>query len=187
MAVADRQAHDSSEDTRLLTLVAEGDHAALVALYRRLSPLVHGLARRSLGDAGLAEEAVQEAFVRLWRAAPRFDPTRGGARTFAFTIARSACIDVWRRPSSRPLPLTAEPDVLADDGAERVVAGMVVRAALAELSPAHREVLELGFDEGLTQAEISTKLGIPLGTVKTRTFHALRALRSALDNGNSHG
>jgi RNA polymerase sigma-70 factor (ECF subfamily) len=102
-------------------------------------------------------------------------------RTFVFTIARRVAVDLWRRPSWR-----AFAPELADAGAvearaDEILLAVTVRDAMTSLSPAHREVLELVYDEDLKLAEIAERLGVPLGTVKTRSHHALRALARALE------
>jgi RNA polymerase sigma-70 factor (ECF subfamily) len=176
---AERDAH---EEARLLALVARGDRSEpLEELYDRYARRVYGLGLRLLDDPGLAEDLVQETFVRLWRSAHRFDAARGSVRTFLFTLARRAAVDLWRRGrrNSSPLAPTLEAAVDAD-AYEELLLGLDVRAALDELTAKHREVLELHFDAGLTQRQISELLSIPLGTVKTRIYHALRALKDEL-------
>jgi RNA polymerase sigma-70 factor, ECF subfamily len=171
------------EEAGLLALVAAGDVGApLAELYRRYAGRLYGFGLRLLGDKHLAEEMVQECFVRLWRTAGRFDSTRASVGTYLFVIARSVAVDVRRRPANRPLavlPEGTEP-VDHDDIEEQITQRLSIRAALASLSPAHREVITLAHDDGLSQSEIADRLAIPLGTVKTRMFHALRALRVAL-------
>lgn len=176
----------AAEEADLLARVAAGDRGEpLEELFRRYAGRLYGLGLGLLGDAGLAEELVQESFVRLWRQAPRFDPGRGTVGTFVFALARRIAVDLWRRPSSRPLlidaPGPAWPRALVDPAAG-VVDGVVVRRALDALSPAHRQVIELSYGGGLTQAEIARQVGVPLGTVKTRTYHALRALKLVLES-----
>ncbi len=173
----------TSEETQLLGRVATGDHGRpLVELYRLYSARLYGLGLRLLGDRGMAEELVQETFLRLWRSAARFDPERGSVRTFVFTIARRVAVDLLRRPASRPLA-TADPDEAIPDGEayDALLLRLDVRDALEALSPKHREVLELMVDEDLGQAEIAGRLSIPVGTVKTRAFYGLRALRLELE------
>ncbi len=191
------------DDADLLARVAAGDRgASLEELFARYAPRVFGLGLRLLGDRGLAEELVQETFVRVWRVADRYDATRGSAPTFVFTIARRLAVDLARRPSSRPF-LGPAPDETtggdhrqarrprADEGgaaeAEAIVVGLIVRDALDALTPAHRDVLELSYRSGLTQPEIARRLGLPLGTVKTRTYYALRALKLALEERGVDG
>jgi RNA polymerase sigma-70 factor (ECF subfamily) len=174
----------ASEETQLLGRVAAGDHGEpLVELYRLYSARLYGLGLRLLGDSGMAEEMVQETFLRLWRSAARFDPDRGSVRTFVFAIARRVAVDLLRRPASRPLT-TADPDqsALADAEAfDALLLRLDVRDALEALSPKHREVLELMVDQDLGQAEIAGRLAIPVGTVKTRAYYGLRALRLELE------
>jgi RNA polymerase sigma-70 factor (ECF subfamily) len=180
----------AAEEAALLTKVAGGDRGEpLEELFHRYAGRLYALGLGLLGDSGLAEELVQESFVRLWRQAPRFDPARGTVSAFVFALSRRIAVDLWRRPSSRPL--VADPSasaVLASfaDPAADVVDGVVVRRALDALSPAHREVIELSYGGGLTQVEIAQRVGVPLGTVKTRTYHALRALKVQLESQGVH-
>ena len=172
----------AAEEAALVARVAAGDRGApLAELYRRYEGRLYGLGLRLLGDPGLAEELVQETFVRLWRNAPRFDAARGSVSTFVFTLARRIAIDLWRRPSSRPFAPPLEDLVAPGDAMDRLVVGLTVRDALESLSPAHREVLDLSYSGDLKQTEIAERLGLPLGTVKTRTYYALRALKLALE------
>lgn len=173
----------AAEEAELLVQVADGDRGAcLRELYRRYERRLYGLGLRLLGDSGLAEELVQETFLRLWRSAGRFDPERGSVGSFVFTLARRIAVDLWRRPSSRPLqPGVDQNGTAPDDMVEEVLVGLTVRDALQTLSPAHREVLELSHGQGFKQSEIAAILNLPLGTVKTRTYYALRALKLALE------
>jgi len=170
-----------AEEARLLAQVASGDAGApLHALYARYERRLFGLGLRLLGDRGLAEELVQETWVRMWRSAGRFDPERGTVRGLLFTVARRAAVDLWRRPSSRP-PAEAGAEPPYDEaGFERVLEAVTVRDAMMSLSSAHREVLELVYDHDLSLADAAERLGVPLGTAKTRAFYGLRALRDAL-------
>ncbi len=167
------------DESGLLQAVAAGDERAIEGLYDAFADRLYGFGLRLLGDAGLAEELVQETFVRIWQQARRFDPSRGAARTFVFTLARRLAIDLWRRPSSRRLELAREEH--APGHAEHVVNSVVVSQALASVSPDHREVLELLHFQQLTQSEAAAVLDIPLGTVKTRAYHAVRAMKKALE------
>ncbi len=176
-----------ASDAALVARVAAGDRTlALRELYRRFERRLYGLGIRLLGDPSLAEELVQETFVRLWRKAGQFDPGKGSASAFIFTAARRIAIDLYRRPSSRPFQPEPEDAAAPGDAMERVVVGLTVRHALDSLSSAHREVLDLTYTEGLKQSEIAERLGVPLGTVKTRTYHALRGLKEVLEQEGVH-
>lgn len=189
-----RTATVDDDDAMLLARVADGDLGPpLEELYRRFEHRLFGLGLNLLGDRGLAEELVQETFVRLWRTAARFDPERGSVATYVMAIARRLAIDLWRRPSSRPFNPPPPPDSKEADPADpadpvdSLMTRIVVREAMQALSPAHREVLDLMHGGNLKQAEIAELLGIPLGTVKTRAYYALRALKLALDERGVHG
>lgn len=180
---------DTAEAT-LLARLANGDREGpLIELYDRYGVHIYRLGLRLLGASGPAEELVQETFVRLWRSAGRFDPVEGTARAWVFLLARRTAVDLQRRAAARPPSALADADERADapgdpaweDAADRALVGIEVRDALEGLSPKHREVLELSYDEGLSQSQIADRLGVPLGTVKTRTYHGLRALRDELD------
>jgi RNA polymerase sigma-70 factor (ECF subfamily) len=172
---------DEEHEAALLRRAASGDHeAAMDELYTRYAPRLFGYGMRSLRDRGLAEELVQECFVRLWRASGRFDATRGSVSRYLFTIARNTAIDLYRKA---PRNAHVQLDELADESADAfdaLVTALTVRDALCALAPAFREVLELTYDESLSQAQISDRLDVPVGTVKSRTYYALRALRDEL-------
>jgi RNA polymerase sigma-70 factor, ECF subfamily len=176
------------EEAALLIAVGRGDRdRALPELYRRYERRLFGLGIRLLGDRGLAEELVQETFLRVWRTADRFDPARGRVSAFILSIARRLAVDLWRRPSSRPAEPEREPPVAVDETIDRLLLQLTVRDALGSLPQAHREVIELSYHSDLTQAEVAKRLGIPLGTVKSRAYHALRAFRRAADERGIHG
>jgi RNA polymerase sigma-70 factor (ECF subfamily) len=190
-------------DAELVTAVTHGDTAALTVLYDRHASVVFRAAFRRLGDRQLAEEVVQDVWLTLWDRSGMFDPRQGSLPGWLCAIARNRATDRMRSLGRRPgaLPLSAvfatqdDPDralatgsVLTSAGSEsdpeRVVDEMALRdtmiAALAGLSLDERTVLELGYYGELSQTEIADRLGIPLGTVKTRTRRALSRLRSAL-------
>ncbi len=177
--VEDRLAREEAD---LVTRIAAGDLGEPVAeLYRRYAGRLYRSGLQLLGDAGLAEELVQECFVRLWRTAGRFDLSRGTVAAYLFVMARTIGADLRKRPSSRPFsPVEDNQLPPQPDTADRIVETLMVQDAMESLSPAHREVLMLVNKEGLTQTQIAERLGLPVGTVKTRLFHGLRALRSAL-------
>src|SRR5436190_7416539 len=156
------------DDAALLEAVGRGDRErALPELYRRYERRLYGLGFRLLGDQGLAEELVQETFLRVWRTADRFDPARGTVPAFIFSIARRLAIDLYRRPSSRPFQPEVEEDPRPDETIDRLLLRLGVRDALDALTPAHRQVLEMSYQHDLTQVEIASRLGISLGTVKS--------------------
>lgn len=168
-------------------VVAGDRHEALGQLYRRYERRLYGLGLKLLGDQSLAEELVQETFLRVWRHAGQFDPARGSVATYVFTIARRIAVDLWRRPSSRPFLPEPDDAASAGDAVDLVLVGLTVRDALESLSPDHRQVLELSYGKDLKQRDIADQLGLPLGTVKTRTYHGLRALKRALEARDVHG
>jgi len=175
------------EEAHLVAQVAAGDiDAPMAELYRRYAGRLYRYGMQALGDAGLAEEMVQECFVRLWRTAGRFDPARGSVAAYIIVIGRSVAADVRKRPSSRPLEQLEETQLPPQlDSVDEILSGLMVREALDSLSEAHQQVLMLA-ETGLTQSQIATQLGLPLGTVKTRIFHALRALRATLAKRGLH-
>jgi RNA polymerase sigma-70 factor (ECF subfamily) len=169
-------------DESLVGLIAQGSGDAVTEISTRYRGRVENLGVQLLGDRGLAEEMTQETFTRLWRRATAYDAERGSVPTFLFTIARRVAVDIWRRPSSRPI--TDANVTLASAGHSDeitpLLTGLTVKQALRTLSQAHQQILELGYFRQLSQSEIADRLDLPLGTVKTRTYHALRALKQAL-------
>jgi RNA polymerase sigma-70 factor, ECF subfamily len=141
---------------------------------------LYGFALRSLGDPGLAEEAVQETFLRAWRAGDRFDPEIGSLRTWLFAIERNVVIDLGRARASRPglAPAGAEP---AHDPFEDALLAWQVEEALRRIGDDHRRVLIETYYRGRPYAEVAAELGVPEGTVKSRVYYGLRALRNALE------
>lgn len=182
----DAEARLAAQETQWITQIASGNvEEPMRELYRRYSKKLWRFGRHMLADDGLAEEMVQQTFERLWRSAGQFDPARGSPAAYLFVIARSVTADLRKRPSSRPL-LPVEDFQLPPlpDTADQILDSLL-REALDKLSAPQAEVLRLALDEDLTQSQIAQRLGVPLGTVKTRTFHALRALRSALSERGS--
>ncbi|MFA9432402.1 sigma-70 family RNA polymerase sigma factor [Egicoccus sp. AB-alg2] len=166
----------------LLAEVAAGDQRAAAALYDAYAGPLYGFGLQRLGDRELAEELVQRVLLTLCRRADRYDPGRGPVRAYVFAIAGSTVVDLRREAARRPSP-TATIAAIEDapDTADRVVAAATVRAALERLGDEHRRVLELAYHRGLTQREIAEVLELPLGTVKSRTYYALRAFRLACE------
>ena len=163
--------------------------AALRAAYEAHGPELYRFARRALGDDGQAEDAVQEAFVRAWRASDRYDPARASQRTWLFAILRNVVIDQVRARRVRPAVAAAEPllaragDADRDDAIEQALVGWQVEAALAALAEDQRWVLIEVHWRGRPYAEVAADLGIPEGTVKSRVYYGLRAMRTALEDG----
>ena len=175
----------SSDATLVERLPFDRSGDELRELYRRYAPELFGFATSALGDRELAEEVVQDVFAQLWRHAEDYDQRRASVRTWLYAIARNRIIDAHRRAAARPkraddgdsLDTAAEMDAALDHAVLR----WQVTAALARLSPAHREVIRLAHYGGLTMREISERTGVPLGTVKCRTSYALRHLRLIFD------
>ena len=136
------------------------------------------------GDRQRAEDLVQETLLRAWKHPDAMNPDRGSARAWLFTTARHLAIDAWRRREARVGEVVTdappEPRVELDE-ADRAVEAWTIAEALERLSPAHREVLVECFYRGRSVAEVAAVLGIPAGTVKSRTHYAVRALRLVLD------
>ncbi len=157
----------------------------LRTLYRRYGGELYGFALNALHDRGLAEEVVQDTFTNVWRNAERYDEERGSFRTWLYALARNRIVDLRRRAAVRPslvAPGTGEEEPAGLDRAlEDALLRWQVAASLARLSPEHREVLRLAHFQALTLREIAEALGLPLGTVKSRTYYALRHLRLILD------
>ncbi|MBV8201110.1 MAG: sigma-70 family RNA polymerase sigma factor [Acidobacteria bacterium] len=178
-------------DAALIKLVAERQPDALALLYDRFAPTLLALARRILDNHADAEEVLQEVFIQVWNRAERYDPARSSVSTWLVLLARSRAIDRLRsrkvverthEAGAQAAPGTAEgyaspeavENVFIQERHERV------RREMAALPAEQRQVLEMAFYQGLTQSEIATQAGMPLGTVKTRTLLAMKKLRNAL-------
>lgn len=174
-------------DAALLSKVADGDQASFDELYRRHREACLSACRRVTASYALAEEAMQSAFLDVWRQAARYRPDRASARVWILTIAHHKAVDVVRVEQRRwqALPgassdlVTQETDPTAavDSSDELGHVFHVIRA----LTPTQRECLMLCYYAGYTQREVADRLGVPLGTVKTRCLRALQVLRQALD------
>jgi RNA polymerase sigma-70 factor (ECF subfamily) len=175
-----------AEDAALLARIVEHDELAVEDLYARYSGPLYSLAYQVTGAERFAQEVVQEVFVALWRQADRFDPARGAVGPWLFSLARHKAIDLVRREANhrkRAADVDPELEVAPDDvdsEAWRNLRRERVRAALAVLSEPQRTALELAFFAGLTHVEVAERLGIPLGTAKTRIRAGLLKLRDAL-------
>ena len=176
-------------DDAVLDLLARSDDSALAELYDRYGGPAYRLALRVVRDASLAQDAVQDAFLTAWRTASGFDPRRGSVSTWLLTLVHRRAVDVVRHEDRRRgLPLDDAP-VASGDATDETAATRELRrdvqAALAQLTELEREALELAYYGGLSQSEIAEKLGVPLGTVKSRMFAGLARLRDALGEAGS--
>ena len=175
---------DADLDT-LLTHVAKGDQAAFEALYDQLGSSVYGLVRRVLRNPSQAEEVAQEVLLEVWRAASRFDPTRGSAATWVLTIAHRRAIDRVRAEEAATAreQRTAEVPAATDEVAETVEASMDaerLRRCLAGLTELQRESITLAYYGGYSYAQVAALLDTALGTIKTRIRDGLTRLRACL-------
>jgi RNA polymerase sigma-70 factor, ECF subfamily len=170
-------------DGELIQRSASGDSAALETLYARYARPVFGMALRRLGDRGRAEDAVQETFVSIWRAAKSYRPERGPGAPWIYAVARNAIVDRSRAKSELPVepPDQASFESGPDLRAEQAWTRLRVHRALEELPEREREVIELAYWRGLSQSEVAESLEIPLGTVKTRTRSGLQRLADLLE------
>ena len=172
-------------DEALVSLVASSDEQALAELYDRFGRVAYGLALRILRDEALAQDAVQEAFLGVWRSADQYLPERAKASTWILTLVHRRAVDLVRREDRRrgePLDDAAEPVALSTVEGEATLGFQrrVVQEALKGLPSDQREALELAYYGGLTQSELAERLGQPLGTIKSRMFMGLARLRDLL-------
>ncbi len=182
-------------DEALVALVARGDDAALGELYDRVGGIAYGLALRVLHDERLAEDAVQEGFLAVWRSAAAFRAERAKASTWILTLVHRRAVDLVRREERRRVePLTEEMTAGAGTAAEATDEAAWLRferervqAALQQLPDVQREALELAYYGGFSQSELAEKLGVPLGTIKSRMFAGLARLRELLDESAEEG
>jgi RNA polymerase sigma-70 factor, ECF subfamily len=168
-------------DGELISRSADGDRDAFEVLYRRYSRPVFGLALRRLGDRGRAEDAVQETFASIWRAARSYKPERGPGAPWLYAVARNAISGRARTETPAEIPEQVSSEPGPSESAESNWTAWRVHRALEELSQNERTVIELAYWSGLSQSEIAEFLNIPLGTVKTRTRAALHRLSGLLE------
>ena len=160
-------------DEALIALVARKDDAALAALYDRFGRVAYGLAVRVVRDRALAEDAVQEAFMTVWRTADRYVAGRSKVSSWILTFVHRRAVDLVRHEESlAPAP---------DEEAWLRLRREKVQDALRRLTDQQRETIELAYFGGFTQSELADRLGLPLGTIKSRMFTALARLRELLD------
>jgi RNA polymerase sigma-70 factor (ECF subfamily) len=175
---------DHLSDEALIALVARGDDEALGALYDRFSSIAYGLALRVLRDRALAEDAVQEAFLAIWRSAKSFQAGRAKPSTWILTLVHRRSVDLVRREERRradPIEgLAHAAGEATDEEAMLRSKRRVVQDALGRLPDDQREALELAYYGGFSQSELAERLGQPLGTIKSRMFTGLARLRDLL-------
>jgi len=175
----------------LVARVAGGEQTAFEQLYEQSNSLLFTLVSRIVGNEGDAADLLQEVYLEVWRKASKYDPARGTPMAWLITLARSRAIDRLRALGSRGKGMTASLDdtpasdlVAADANAMELCAAnerqALVWAALKTLPPVQRQALELAYYEGLTHVEISGRLNVPLGTIKTRIRLAMEKLRDGL-------
>lgn len=173
-------------DEALVALVERGDELALAELYERFGRTAYGLALRMLRDHALAEDAVQDAFLSVWRNAARFVPERAKAATWILTLVHRRAVDLVRREERRRAE-SLDTVVEAAGGSSEEAAWLRlererVQNALRALPDPQREAIELAYYGGFTQSELADRLGEPLGTIKSRMFTGLNRLRELLSS-----
>ena len=188
-----RRQHAHLSDEALVALVARGEEGALAELYDRVGRIAYGLALRVLRDERLAEDAVQEAFLQVWRIAATFRAERAKASTWILTLVHRRAVDLVRREQRRQAEPLADETMLAQAGEETEEAAWLrfererVQTALRQLPDVQREALELAYYGGFSQSELADRLGVPLGTIKSRMFAGLSRLRELLDDSTQEG
>lgn len=175
------------DDASLLRALQSGQQDAIAVLYDRYSGMAYGLAYRITGDATLAEDVVQEAFVSLWKQARRFDPERGQVRSWLMTIVHHRGVDAVRRRSSRgerALPDGPEEFIASqprpEELAEWTLDAEAVREAVKQVPEEQRKTIEMAYFMGMTHVEIAARMEVPLGTVKSRLRIGLEKMRDYL-------
>jgi RNA polymerase sigma-70 factor, ECF subfamily len=184
------QRADEPSDEQLMTnLDGPEVEVALSKLYDRYSRTVFGVGLKILSDRSMAEELVQEVFLKVWRSSGTFEPSRGSFSTWLYRVTRSVALDLYRKRAHRisqvadgQLYIAAERDSSAgpQEFVDESWLSWRVSRALEVLDASHREVIDLAYFGGLSQREISERTGVPLGTVKTRTASAYKSLRKEL-------
>jgi len=180
-----------AEETALLQRIVARDERAIEALYSRYGGPLYSLAYQVTRSERFAQDVVQEVFIAVWKDAARFDPARGNVGPWLFSLARHKAIDFVRREQTvrkRTADVDLDFEVSPDDVDQEAWLGIRrdrVRAAITELTAPQREALELAFFGGLTHVEVAERLGIPLGTAKTRIRSGLLRLRDVLGSSVS--
>ena len=177
----------AEDDSNLVARMQRRDPHALAELYDRYGRVVYALILRVVRDTGIAEDLVQESFLRVWNRVHGFDAMKGSIGPWLLAVARNRAIDYLRSAGGRErnavefeetehpaLYCDMEKDILSSDKAR------IVKSAIGKLSPQQRQVIELAYFEGLSQTEMAERMGQPLGTVKTWVRTALKNLRDEL-------
>jgi RNA polymerase sigma-70 factor, ECF subfamily len=165
---------DEAELARLLQAMAAGDRTAASELYRRLGGRIYGICQRILRDPGLAEDAAQEAFLKVWKNAARFDPKKGQAAAWVAVVARRTALD------RRPRPMAELPAVLETPPLDVAYLHPRLRQCLEALPQTHRNAVVLMYVYGLTHSELALAMDAPLGTVKSWVRRASAQLKESL-------
>ena len=185
--------HAHLSDEALVALVARADEDALAELYDRVSRIAYGLALRVLRDERHAEDAVQEAFLQVWRSAATFRAERAKASTWILTLVHRRAVDLVRREERRQADPLTDDSALGEAPEDTEEAAWLrfererVQLALKQLPDVQREALELAYYGGFSQSELADRLGVPLGTIKSRMFAGLARLRELLDDSTHEG
>lgn len=174
---------EAEHDAALVARMAAGDRGAMTQLYQRHAALLLGLALRIVRDRREAEDLLHDVFLEAWRAAQTFDPKRGRVRTWLAIRMRSRALDLQKSARVSRNAGDAGLDTLVDDSVTASPDHARIRAALADLGADQRRVLELAYFEGLSCSEISERIQIPIGTVKSRLAAGLDRLRTELVRG----
>ncbi|WP_170006325.1 RNA polymerase sigma factor [Bacillus fonticola] len=179
-------------DIELYQLVVQRDQDALERLYTQYEKLLFSLAFRVCQDRSLAEEAVQEVFMKLWTKPGLYDPTKGKFSSWLLTVQRHTAIDLIRKRSDKEFTLDArddaqDPEPSAEQLAEWKERKEEIQQAVSALSQEQQEVIELFYFKGFTQREISERMGLPLGTVKGRLRLALNHLQQGMQAYRERG
>ncbi len=189
------QREDEISDEQLMTRLGGSEvETALSTLYDRYSRTVYGVGLKILGDHSLAEELIQDVFLKVWRSAGTFDSSRASFSTWLYRVTRSCAMDLYRKRAHKVRQVADGDSHIAtardsSAGPQEVVdeswLSWQVSRALQVLDAPHREVIELAYIGGFSQREISERTGVPLGTVKSRTASAFKKLRAELALGDT--
>lgn len=175
-----------AEDARVAAAWASGHDRALAMAWERFGGLVFTYCQRSLGDRDRAADCTQETFVGAWRSRDRYDPSKGSLAGWLVGIARYKVLDAHRAAPRVPVPMAEPPEGDgAGDTGDELADRLLVTHALRDLPDRSRQVIELAFWSELSQSEIATRLGVPLGTVKSDMRRGLQRLRAHLEGGGT--